>query len=708
MCPRLVNLTAGKYIAPFLFSLLSLNALSQSSDCNSAVSVCNAVYDENDSPAGTGNVFEVAPGSCQTGGEFNSAWYVFSPQDDGVLNFILQPNNNNDDYDWSLFDITDNGCEGINSGLSPEVSCNSYGVTGGFQGPTGISSAEGGAGSNNGPGDLNGPPFNGDLTVTEGSVYALVVMNYSSTLNGYTLDFSSSEVSIFDEIAPSLVSTDFVWCSGELVLEFDEDIEVNGLSNGDFGFDQPAYSVTSFDAGNTDLSSVLNFVISPAEITENITLQMSMQNGEVLSDICGNEVTMPIVLDLTGGFTFESTTTLGCNGEGASLDLQLENDNFPPYSVTINGDPAPTFPALDLPTGLLEIIVTDALGCEDQATELIQNQVATIELPEDTVLCSLSDNFIADMAATSIAWEPVEGLQFSNPSAASTSVSSEVPGTYTLVATVTTGNCTQSDFMNVTFNYPPALDYTTTPAQCYGSCNGELTVTNSNPASITVLLSTDQATGQEVSFTGLCAGNYNMEVIHSPECRVTYPFTIEEPEQIAVSFDASEWIVSYDDPQVILTSSFSGADSVFWSVTSMEDLTSTDSIWDLMLPHEPGYYEIQIIAGDSSGCMNSFKAFVEVRDLFNFYVPNAFSPNEDGINDYFQVAFTYPPVNYDLQIYDRYGSLVFHSTDPGQIWMGNTGDGQYYCPNGVYTWQMRTRGVELDEKTYKGHITLFR
>ncbi len=148
----------------------------QNSDCNTAIPVCDETYVEDNSPTGTGQVFELAPGSCQTAGEFNSAWYVFTVQEAGVLNFILEPNDNDDDYDWSVYDITENGCAGINSGNSPEVSCNSYGVIGGNQGPTGISTAEGGSGTSNGPGDLNGPPFNADLNVQVGDVFALSVM----------------------------------------------------------------------------------------------------------------------------------------------------------------------------------------------------------------------------------------------------------------------------------------------------------------------------------------------------------------------------------------------------------------------------------------------------------------------------------------------------------------------------------------------------
>jgi hypothetical protein len=66
-----------KLCTSITFLLITSAQLIAQSDCSSATSVCNFIYDENDSPAGTGNTFEVAPGICQTGGEFNSALYIF-------------------------------------------------------------------------------------------------------------------------------------------------------------------------------------------------------------------------------------------------------------------------------------------------------------------------------------------------------------------------------------------------------------------------------------------------------------------------------------------------------------------------------------------------------------------------------------------------------------------------------------------------------
>ena len=170
----------------------TLFAQTSTSDCDGSIQLCGGVYTELSAPQGSGNVFEFT-GICNQNAESASLWYTFTVQEAGDLSFVLDPANDADDYDWGLFNITDGGCAGINAqnGSSPEVECNSYGVIG-TNGPTGISTANGGTGSTNGPGDLNGPAFHADLPVTVGETYALLVMNWSCTPVCYNIDVTES------------------------------------------------------------------------------------------------------------------------------------------------------------------------------------------------------------------------------------------------------------------------------------------------------------------------------------------------------------------------------------------------------------------------------------------------------------------------------------------------------------------------------------
>jgi gliding motility-associated-like protein len=54
----------------------------------------------------------------------------------------------------------------------------------------------------------------------------------------------------------------------------------------------------------------------------------------------------------------------------------------------------------------------------------------------------------------------------------------------------------------------------------------------------------------------------------------------------------------------------------------------------------------------------------------NFYVPNAFSPNGDGVNDCFGVHYWGPADKFEMFIYNRWGQLIYHSTDVSGCWDG--------------------------------------
>ncbi len=62
---------------------------------------------------------------------------------------------------------------------------------------------------------------------------------------------------------------------------------------------------------------------------------------------------------------------------------------------------------------------------------------------------------------------------------------------------------------------------------------------------------------------------------------------------------------------------------------------------------------------------------VEECEACNVYIPNAFTPNGDGLNDFFQVFTACAWLDYHLLIYDRWGSLIFESKDPMRNWDGN-------------------------------------
>jgi len=89
-------------------------------------------------------------------------------------------------------------------------------------------------------------------------------------------------------------------------------------------------------------------------------------------------------------------------------------------------------------------------------------------------------------------------------------------------------------------------------------------------------------------------------------------------------------------------------------------------------------------------------------------IPNAFTPNGDGKNDYFRIFGT-PPENitkYNFQIYDRWGQRIFSTTNIEEGWDG-TSKGQY-CPAGVYVWEIFYEDSKKTRVTNRGTVMLIR
>lgn len=120
-------------------------------------------------------------------------------------------------------------------------------------------------------------------------------------------------------------------------------------------------------------------------------------------------------------------------------------------------------------------------------------------------------------------------------------------------------------------------------------------------------------------------------------------------------------------------------------------------------PHESTTF----YAGVTSpyGCVEKDSVRVNVRGLI--YVPNAFTPDGDGLNDIFKARGT-DISSFEMEIYNRWGELVFRSDDIDRGWNGSLRGNAYYCPPDVY--QYRIVATEHEGKVFelKGHVTLLR
>ena len=109
---------------------------------------------------------------------------------------------------------------------------------------------------------------------------------------------------------------------------------------------------------------------------------------------------------------------------------------------------------------------------------------------------------------------------------------------------------------------------------------------------------------------------------------------------------------------------------------------------------------------NSYGCMDTIDSVVTVTNPFRFYLPNAFTPNGDGINDVWVpngTAF----YNCVLHIFDRWGSEVFTGSDAQLGWNGNAPNGNA-VQAGIYSYSIETKGTFRSTFSGRGTIVLIR
>ena len=116
-------------------------------------------------------------------------------------------------------------------------------------------------------------------------------------------------------------------------------------------------------------------------------------------------------------------------------------------------------------------------------------------------------------------------------------------------------------------------------------------------------------------------------------------------------------------------------------------------------------YTVSLEITSSAGCMNA--SYTVVRGPVLLYVPTAFTPNNDGINDAFQVIGS-QIMNYELWIMNRWGEMVFHSESLDEVWYGDVQRGGYFAENGIYNWGVRLKGFNTDAEEFTGTLQLMR
>lgn len=201
------------------------------------------------------------------------------------------------------------------------------------------------------------------------------------------------------------------------------------------------------------------------------------------------------------------------------------------------------------------------------------------------------------------------------------------------------------------------------------------------------------------NFGGLSGGNWLLQITTEAGCDTTIHLRLEEYPVPVITTTPKDTIIYFGDTIRIRAS---GAYFYAWNYVSSLDTPTIAA--PLVAPKKPTTY--RVFGLNEYGCRAEGHVHVDIDYTMPVFIPNAFSPNGDGINDLFKIA----NINYQkiatFKVFNRLGQEVFFTNNPDTGW-----DGTYRgksCDMGVYFYFIELVFPNGEIKAYKGDITLIR
>jgi gliding motility-associated-like protein len=225
--------------------------------------------------------------------------------------------------------------------------------------------------------------------------------------------------------------------------------------------------------------------------------------------------------------------------------------------------------------------------------------------------------------------------------------------------------------------------------------------------------------GDSATTMGSASHSYHIDGLHHPSLEIIdihgchFDDTLQNAINVyptpAASFEPESSINFLPNTTFNFNNYSLGGGISQWVINQADTLYSTDASYTF--PSETvGFYDIWLYESNEFGCMDSSERYVEVQNEMDIYIPNSFTPNNDAINDVWYIQGKgFSKLDYKLDVVDRWGESVFHSTDPEEVWTGGTHDGTYFVPDGIYHYRLEIRDTQHDV-TYlrEGHVLIVR
>lgn len=631
----------------------------------------------------------VAQSNCSIGATSSSSfWYKFTCFQSGSLGFLISGIASTDDYDWVLFDITGHNPSDVFSNNTLAISINLYGAGSGPaqypESPTGC--RPGATGNVHCEGSDNGnTPFNAMPTITIRHEYLLMVTNWTQSTAGYDLSFTGGSASITDPTEPHMLNSRAICDGTQAAIKFNKRMKCNSLTGtgSEFTITPAVANViaatgygcsTGFDMDS--LIITLDGPLPPGNYTINIR---NGTDGNTIRDNCDRDIpvgeSIPMVVYPVFPTPMDSVQKPGCAPDEIIVDFSNKLRHIRCNSIAPDG------------------------------SDFIVNKIAGIGGP------------VTVIAAAGICGAdgltPVIKVKLSAPI--------QTKGTYQIVLqTGSDGNtiineCGQETAAGakVTFNTKDTVNADFSYAIKYGCVRDTINYIHDGRNEVNYWKwnfdnSRNSSEQNPVIFYASFGQKQTQLIVSNGVCRDTsdiIPIFLDN--ELKARFEATN-IVCPGETAFFKDSSIGNIVGWNWIFGNGNISTSKNPSPQSYIPLKPTRDVFpMLIVKNNYGCFDTAVQKIVVPYSCYIAVPNAFTPNNDGLNDFLYPLNAYKATDLLFRVYNRVGQLVFETRDWNKKWDGRF-KGQDADP-ATYVWILTYTDSDTGErKLQKGSTILLR
>lgn len=409
-----------------------------------------------------------------------------------------------------------------------------------------------------------------------------------------------------------------------------------------------------------------------------------------------------------------SPTDLNCF-EAADGEIGVSYDGVSPYSFQVfdvlgnpvqNTNSAADYTFQGLDAGIYFVTATDANDCSTtEDVELLEPAALEIEMAMTPVLCFNGNQGTATITSISGGTMPYGQTSWNDPASQVGNTATNLStGVWTATVVDANGCTIDTEFE---FDNPPPL--TLNPLYRTDTCGqgkgvAYLQVQLGTPP-YSFLWKDDGSTFP--SLDSLMQGSYEVVVTDANGCADSTFVSVSD--DLPYPFAAFDYRIEGEnvlDQEVQFLNNSIGTSQWTWFFGNGETSNEEDPRYRY---GRAGDYLVQLIASNGY-CADTAYNYVNIDPMLLVYVPNAFTPGRNGINDYF-----FPQgegielESYDMFIYDRWGKLLWQTGNFSKKWDGTNMFSGEQVPVGTYAYMIKFREfADLDRHVYTGIVNVIR